>query len=60
MLILTRKLQEKILINDNIEVTVLDIRGNQVRIGINAPKEVSVHREEIWHRIQKEQAQEES
>ncbi len=57
MLILTRRLQEKIYINDNIEVTVLGIYGKQVRIGITAPKEVSVHREEIWQRIQDEQAQ---
>lgn len=60
MLILTRKLQEKIYINDNIEVAILGIYGKQIRIGITAPKEVSVHREEIWRRIQKEQAQEES
>ena len=60
MLILTRKLKEKILINDNIEVSILDIHRNQVRIGINAPKEISVHREEIWQRIEQEKAQKES
>jgi carbon storage regulator len=54
MLILTRKLREKILIDDNIEVAVLAIRGNQVRIGVNAPKDITVHREEIWQRIQQE------
>jgi len=54
MLILTRRVGEKILIGDNVTIAVLDVRGNQVRIGIEAPSEVSVHREEIYHRIQQE------
>ncbi|NBI12304.1 carbon storage regulator CsrA [[Haemophilus] felis] len=51
MLILTRKAGESLLIGDDISITVLSVRGNQVKIGINAPKDVSVHREEIYQRI---------
>ena len=54
MLILTRRVGETIVIGDDVIITVLGIKGNQVRIGINAPKDVSVHREEIYQRIQQE------
>ena len=51
MLIVTRKLQESVMIGNDVTVTVLGVKGNQVRIGINAPKDVTVHREEIFERI---------
>jgi len=54
MLILTRRVGETIRINDDISVTVLGVKGSQVRIGVNAPEQVAVHREEIYQRIQDE------
>lgn len=54
MLILTRRISESIIIGDNVKISVLGVKGNQVRLGIEAPKDVSVHREEIYERIQQE------
>ena len=58
MLILTRRVGETLIIGDDVNITVLGVKGNQVRLGINAPKDVSVHREEIYQRIQQEKDQE--
>ena len=54
MLILTRRISESVIISDNVKITILGVKGNQVRLGIDAPKEISVHREEIYERIQRE------
>ncbi|GGC07879.1 carbon storage regulator CsrA [Marinobacterium sp. D7] len=60
MLILTRRVGETLMVGDDVTVTVLGVKGNQVRIGVNAPKDVSVHREEIYQRIQREKSGQES
>ncbi len=57
MLILTRRVGETLMIGDEVTVTVLGVKGNQVRIGVNAPKDVAVHREEIYERIKREEEQ---
>ena len=57
MLVLSRQKDESIIIGDDIEVTIVDVRGDKVRLGINAPRSVSVHRKEIYEAIQKEKAQ---
>ncbi len=56
MLILTRRVGETVVIGNDVTVTVLGVKGNQVRLGVNAPREVAVHREEIYERIKREQA----
>ena len=56
MLILTRRIGETLMVGDDVTITVLGVKGNQVRIGVNAPKDVAVHREEIYERIQSEKA----
>lgn len=60
MLILTRRVGETLMIGDDVTVTVLGVKGNQVRLGVNAPRTVAVHREEIYERIKREQEGEET
>jgi len=58
MLILTRRVGESLMVGDEVTVTVLGVKGNQVRIGVNAPRDVAVHREEIYNRIQDDEQKE--
>ena len=60
MLILTRRVGESLMIGDEVTITVLGVKGNQVRLGVNAPKHVAVHREEIYERIRAEESAEDS
>ncbi len=60
MLILTRKSGEKLMVGDEVEITVLGVKGNQVRVGVSAPKDIAVHREEVYIRIKNEKALEQS
>ena len=60
MLILTRRVGETLMIGDEVTVTVLGVKGNQVRIGVNAPRDVTVHREEIYERIKQEQKEQQT
>ena len=54
MLVLTRKLNESIMIGDDVKITIVDVKGDQVKLGITAPRQVAVHREEVYREIQKE------
>jgi len=58
MLILTRRIGETLMVGDDVAITVLGVKGNQIRLGVDAPKDVSVHREEIYQRIQRERGEE--
>ena len=60
MLVLSRQKDESIIIGDDVEITIVDVRGDKVRLGINAPREISVHRKEIYEAIQREKAQKNS
>jgi carbon storage regulator len=57
LLVLTRRIGETVMIGNDVTVTVLSVKGNQVRVGVNAPKDVPVHREEIYERVQREKAE---
>ena len=57
MLVLSRQKDESIMIGDEVEITIVDVRGDKVRLGINAPREISVHRKEVYEAIQREKAQ---
>ncbi|MBN1124473.1 MAG: carbon storage regulator CsrA [Sedimentisphaerales bacterium] len=59
MLVLSRQKDESIMIGDDVEITVVDVRGDKVRLGINAPREISVHRKEVYEAIQREKAEKE-
>ena len=59
MLVLSRQKDESIIIGDDIEITIVDVRGDKVRLGINAPREISVHRKEVYDAIQREKAEKE-
>lgn len=60
MLVLSRHRDEAIVINDNIKITIVDIRGDKVRLGIDAPQEIPVHRQEVYDAIKRQEAQEEN
>ena len=60
MLVLSRQKDESIIIGDDVEITIVDVRGDKVRLGINAPREISVHRKEVYDAIQREKAQKEN
>ena len=60
MLVLSRLKDESIMVGDNVEITIVDVRGDKVRLGINAPRDVSVHRREIYDAIQKEKENEDT
>jgi carbon storage regulator len=57
MLVLTRKLNESIMVGDDVKITIVDVKGDQVKLGITAPRQVAVHREEVYREIQKENQQ---